>query len=192
MAKRRLVGFALVLAAGCLGCYVLLCGGMAKAEPAEASGVEAKLHALVDQLTPEQQAALYLLLSQLTAQSGQTAAAAADQNPLAIAKEKLAAFIDAAKKGEIDRMMENISEDFEHYQLGDKEGLRSFLENASNMGYLEDLEINLDDTEIEQDGDTVILYPVEVEGAFGSAVFEFEAKQENGAWMIVGLDASGI
>ncbi len=191
MAKRRLAGFALVLAAGCLGCYLMVCGGAAKADSADADGVEAKLHALVDQLTPEQQAALYLLLSQLTAQSGQ-AAAAADQDPLEVAKTQVAGFVEAAQKGDIDGMMKNISEDFEHYQLGDKEGLRDFLDNAASMGFLDELEINFDDTEVEKDGDMIILYPVEVEGAFGSAVFEFEAKQENGVWMIVGLDASGI
>lgn len=188
MITRTLTGIALVAAAGFLGSWFVVCGGTADA--ADKDDVGPKLHALVDQLTPEQQAALLLLLSDLTAKSGQAEAAA--QDPLGIAKEGMAAFAEAAKKGDIDAMMANISDDFNHYQLGDKEGLRGFLQNAAAMGYLDELEISLEDTEVEKDGDLIVLYPVEVEGAFGTAVFEFEAKQKGGKWVISGLDASGI
>lgn len=190
MLTRRLIGLGIVVAAGCLGSWMLLCGGVAGADAADAGSLEGKLHALVDQLSPEQQAALYLLLSELTTKPAETAAAA--QDPIAIAKEKLAQFAKAAAAGDVDAMMANISDDFEHYQFGDKEGLRDFLENAADMGYLDDLKVNMEDTEIEKDGDAVILYPVEVEGSFGTGVFEFEAKQVNGEWKITGLDVSGI
>ena len=190
MNKHRVIGFALIVTAGCLGSWFLLIGGTVAADTAGTNSVEAKLHAMVDQLTPEQQAALYLLLSQLTVDSGQTAAAAAD--PLAVAKEKLADFAKAASAGDVDAMMANISEKFEHYQFGDKEGLHDFLQNAADMGYLDDLKIKLDEAELEMDGDTAIIYPVEVEGSFGTGVFEFQAKEEDGKWMIVGLDVSGI
>ena len=59
--------------------------------------------------------------------------------------------------------------------------------------YAKDVKIITDDTEFEREGDTVTVYPVDVEGDFGSVTLEFEAQlEEDGAWRIIGLDISGI
>ncbi len=64
------------------------------------------------------------------------------------------------------------------------------------MGYIEmyadDTEVSTEDVEFEEDGENLIIYPVDVEGPWGSATLEFVAKLEGGAWKIVGVDASGI
>lgn len=192
MNMRKWTGLVLALVLACVGSWTLLPAGTVTADENAGDGIQAKLHAMVDKLTPEQQAALYLLLSELTQQGGGDQKAAVDTDPLAIAKAKLSSFIEAAGKGDVEGMLANISDSFEHYQLGDKESLGDFLDSAVDMGYLDDLEVKLDEAKLEMDGDTAIIYPVEVSGAFGTGVFEFQAKQENGEWKIVGLDVSGI
>jgi len=163
----------------------------AGAPAAQAETIESKLQSLVKELSQEQQAALYLLLSELT--TGEAAEAAAPGKSLVEqAKEGVQSFVDAGAKGDIDGMMAFISDDFEHYQYGDKAGLRDFLGQALDMGYLEGLEVDMSDMEIEEEGDLVILYPVEIIGIFGSATFEYVLKQENGDWRVVEFDATGI
>jgi len=165
----------------------------AGAPMAKAESIESKLHTLVKELNEEQQAALYLLLSQLKGGSGEAAAAPASEASLEDqAKAGVQAFVDAAAKGDIDGMMSFISDDFEHYQYGDKAGLRDFLSQAHDMGYLEGLEVDMDGVEIEQEGNNVILYPVEIIGVFGSATFEYVLKEENGQWRVIEFDATGI
>jgi len=129
------------------------------------------------------------LLSELTQGA---ATPAADEDPLAVAKVKIAAFVKAAGESDVEAMMSGISENFEHYEFGDKEGFEEFMTQAVDMGYLEDLELDMDDAEVEQDGDTMLIYPVELAGAFGSVTLEFEVKQEDGNWMVIGMDISGM
>lgn len=168
---------------------VLLVG----APVAQAESMEDKLHAMVGELSEEQQAALYLLLSQL--QGGEAGEAAAADSGMSLeeqAKAGIQKFVNSASEGDIDGMMEFISEDFEHYQYGDKVGLRDFMSQAQDMGYLEGLEVDMDSMEIEEDGDVVILYPVEIMGIFGSATFEYVLRQEDGEWRVIEFDATGI
>lgn len=180
--------FQVVGAAVIAGAVLLVGAPVAKAE-----SIEDKLHSMVKELSEEQQAALYLLLSQL--KGGATGEAAAADKGASLedqAKAGVQGFVDSASKGDIDGMMAFISDDFEHYQYGDKAGLRDFLSQAHDMGYLEGLEVDMDGMEIEEDGDVVILYPVEIMGIFGSATFEYVLKQENGEWRVIEFDATGI
>ncbi len=70
--------------------------------------------------------------------------------------------------------------------------MKDFIGQAIDMGYLEDLEVYMDDAEAEVDGEEVIVYPIEIMGAFGSVTFELVFQEKDGAMKIVGLDASGI
>lgn len=175
---------------------------IAVATPAAADDITKKLQDRIATLSTEQQAALLLLLNQLGGGDGEAAAApAAEAAPAAteksveeLAKEGVQSWVDAAKKGDIDGMMSFVSEDFEHYEYGDKAGLRDFLQQAQDMGYLEDLSASMEDTEIENEDDgTVILYPVDIEGMFGALTFEFVLKKEDdGKYRMVGMDVSGL
>jgi hypothetical protein len=151
-----------------------------------------KLQDRIAGLSTEQQAALLLLLNQLDGSGG--AASEEAKSPKDLAMEGIQGYIDGAMKGDVDAMMSWVSDGFEHYEYGDQAGLRDFLQEASDMGYLEDLEVSMEDTEVEvEDDGAVILYPVDIEGMFGAATFEYVLqKQDDGKYRIIGMDVSGI
>lgn len=119
-----------------------------------------------------------------------TPAAAADPGAKALAAAK--AFAETLKTQDIEKIGACFADDFEHYEYGDKEGIKDFLGQAVDMGYLEDLEVNLDDAEAEADGEEIVVYPVEIMGAFGSVTLELVFKDKAGEMKISGMDASGI
>lgn len=178
---------------------------VACAQPASADAT-ADLQKKVSELSTEQQAALLLLLDQLTAAKGGEAAApaeaakpadaaapaAAPTDPKEAAKAVIQKFADAAKKEDVDGMVSVFSDKFEHYQYGDKNGMKEFLQQSKDMGYLEGIEFNLNDAEFEADGDKLSVYPVDVEGSFGSITFEYVLQKEGNEWKIVEFDASGL
>lgn len=168
---------------------------LSAAAPASAD-VADELKAKIESMSTEQQAALLLLLSQLgsaeAAPSGDAAAAATPADPKEAVKAVIKKFADSAAKGDLEGMLSVFSENFEHYQYGDKKGVGEFLQQSADMGYLEGIEFNMDDAEFEEDGDTISVYPVDVEGSFGSVTFEYILKNEGGEWKIVEFDASGL
>ncbi len=182
---------------GSVACVVavLMAGAFfPQAVSAEEAGLTAKLQAQVAALSMEQQAALYLLLTELAEGSD---AAPAVLAPKVAFEKAMATFMKAVETEDLDAVMGLISEDFDFYEVGDKAALRDFLEGAVDMGYVEmyadDIEIITDDAEFEREGDEVTVYPVDVEGAFGSVTIEFVAQlEEDGVWRITGLDISGI
>ena len=98
----------------------------------------------------------------------------------------------SAAKEDMEGMMSVFSDSFEHYQYGDKAGVKEFLQQSADMGYLEGIEFSMEDAEFEKDGETISVYPVDVEGSFGSITFEYVLKKEGDAWKIVEFDASGL
>ncbi len=95
-------------------------------------------------------------------------------------------------EGDIAAAMAAVDPEFSHYEYGDREGLQMFLEQAKEMGYLDGLEITLGDAEVEMDGDKATVYPVDIEGNFGSATLEFTIEKKDGTWVLTGLDVYGI
>lgn len=171
---------------------------------ATADDTTEKLQAAIAELSSAQQAALFLLLSELKAggeegaqaEGGAPTAEAAFKNIVSTLQTSLGDPDKVGSPESLEELMSIISEDFEYYQVGGKEDLREFLQGAFDMGYIEmygpDSEIITEDTEIKVDGDTANIYPVDVEGPWGSATLEFEAKLEGDTWRIIGLDISGV
>jgi ketosteroid isomerase-like protein len=151
----------------------------------------AKLQAMVADLSVEQQAALYLLLSELR-QGGAEAPAAQEISMVDLVNQEVGKLAEALSGGDLDTTMKFFSEDFSHYQFGNKQGMKDFLQQAADMGYLEDIELNTADMKVEEKDGEVTIYPVEAEGYFGSATLEFVLKQEDGEWRVISLDAQGI
>ena len=161
--------------------------------------VAAELQKKVAGLSTEQQAALLLLLDQLgsagaaaEAPAAEAAAAPATDDPQEACKAVINTFASSAAKEDLDGMLSVFSDSFEHYQYGDKAGIKEFLQQSADMGYLEGIEFSMEDAEFEMDGDTMSVYPVDVEGSFGSITFEYILKKEGDAWKIVEFDASGL
>jgi len=165
------------------------------AAPAMAQSTAEKLNAAIEGMSPEQQAALLLLITTMSG-GGEEAApaeeAAAPADPKEAVTAAIQTFADAAAAGDMDKMLSVFSEDFEHYQYGDKEGIKEFLQQSADMGYLEGIEFYMDDAEFEEDGDIISVYPVDVEGSFGAVTFEYILANEGGTWKIVEFDASGL
>jgi uncharacterized protein GlcG (DUF336 family) len=93
---------------------------------------------------------------------------------------------------DIDLLMDQFSNDFEHPEAGDKETAKQMLQMGMEMGYADDGEVSLDDMEIEVDGDTATVYPVDLSSPAGSVAVELQYQKEPGGWKIIGLDVEGI
>lgn len=155
-------------------------------------------------LTPSQQARVYLALTPgggadragrggRAAAAPEAAPAAAPEVPLAKQVEAMVnAWVAAAKAQDIEAMMAPFADKFYNSQLGDKAGARAFLQNAMDMGYLDGVEVSMEDAEVEIEDGKASMYPIDVDGAFGSITIEFIAEQVDGAWKLVGMDISGI
>jgi len=114
------------------------------------------------------------------------------EKPEDAVQKQLEAFKAGMLAEDIDAIMAPFSESFSHYELGDKAGARDYMSQAVDMGYLEGLEVNIENAEKKIEGDTASVYPIELSGPFGSATLELIFTKEAGGWMITGLDASGI
>ena len=79
------------------------------------------------------------------------------------------------------------SGDFESNH-GDEAATRAFLLEANEMGYLEDIEISLDDAEITIEGNTATVYPIEVETAMAGTTAELRLTKQATGWVITGMD----
>jgi len=158
-------------------------------------------------MSPAQQEALLGLIEAISGGEAAPAVAAADSAIDALdpndestwmpaLQESISIIKQAAKDEDVDAVMGLIHDDFEHYQVGGKEDLRDFLQNAIDMGYVsmyaEDIEIYTDDTEFEEDGEEVIIYPIDVELPIASVTLEFVVAPAGDTYKIVTLDVSGI
>ena len=172
----RIISFMLVL--------VLGLGGGSVAGAAEQSTEEALL-AKVASLGEAEQKALLLLINTL---GGESAAGVASSVEAA-----LDVFSKAMESGEIDAIMASYSKDFYHPELGGFEELEAYLSNAIDMGYLEDVEVDLEEVELEKEGEELVhVYPITLESPFGALVLELSYALDGGAWKIVSSEASGL
>lgn len=154
--------------------------------PVFAGQEDDELTAAIAQLSAEQKSALLVLVK------GIVDAKATQLSPEDGAMKTVAAYVKAAESGDIDGLLGCFSETFDHYELGDKSGLRTFIEGVEAEGMLEGITGNIKDAEATVKGDTVIVYPVELEGIFGTVTYEFEMKSEGGDWKIVAFEMTGV
>jgi uncharacterized protein GlcG (DUF336 family) len=120
-------------------------------------------------------------------------AAAAEGNAEAQIMEGLKLFKEGMENKDIEKLKTMISDDFSHYEFGDKDTLIAFTNMTMAQGDLDDAEIDLEYAETEVDGDTAVVYPVEMVAVFGSATIEFKLKKEaDGVWRVIGMEMEGI
>jgi len=148
--------------------------------------VDAQLSQAIAKLSDEQKAALLVLVK------GIVEAKPAGESPAEAAMKTIAAFIKAAEAGDVDAMMAQVSEKFNHYEVGGKADYRAYMDGVKTEGMLEDIKGSMEDAKAEVKGDTVKVYPVELEGIFGTVTFEFDLKNDGDKWRIVGLDMTGV
>lgn len=159
-------------------------------------GMTAELQKAIGELTAEQQASLFLLLKGLkgggAAAEAPVVAAAPAGDPKEAGSAIVNGFFAAASSEDMEKMMSFFSEDFDHYEYGDKQGVKDFLTQAIDMGYMDGITSSTADSEFEVNGEEMTIYPVDVTGSFGSITFEYVLKKEGDAWKIIGFDAAGL
>lgn len=101
-------------------------------------------------------------------------------------------FMSKVAAKDLDGAMAGVSDKFEHYEYGSKDELKSFLEEAKASGYLDDLKVITDDVEVKIEGDKAVVYPIDVEGLFGSFTLELTCTKEGDTWKLTTMDIFGI
>ena len=87
---------------------------------------------------------------------------------------------------DMDKFMQTYSENYRNIEGGDKNSVREFVAGVIEQGYLDNLEVNLEDAQITIEGDMATVAPVELTSDAGTYVLEYNKLQkENGDWLIV-------
>ena len=89
------------------------------------------------------------------------------------------------EEGDIDKFLATHSDDFDNPEMGDKEALAEFVGGAMEQGFLDDLEVIIEEAETVIDGETATVAPVDLEGSFGGMSLELTLKKEGDAWLII-------
>jgi len=96
--------------------------------------------------------------------------------------------IDNVKAKNYAAFSDNISDSFYASEVGDKDALLSYLKAADEMGFLDDIEIDISDVVITLEGDKGKMSGIMAEGTFGYQGLTFYGAKEKGVWKITGLD----
>ncbi len=102
------------------------------------------------------------------------------------------AFKTALLAKDLDKVMPMISENFNDPEIGNKAGMRDFLQRAIDAGYLNDAEMDFKSAQIKIEGDTATDYPVTVSSSSGSATIGFTLKKEKAGWLITQMAVEGV
>jgi ketosteroid isomerase-like protein len=94
----------------------------------------------------------------------------------------------AATAKDLDKDMTFYSDKFSHDEYGDKAGMKAFMKEAIDMGYLENADFNSANAKVTIEKDAANVYPINLKAAFGSAAVRLNLKKEAAGWMIVGMD----
>jgi hypothetical protein len=86
-----------------------------------------------------------------------------------------------------------ISDEFDHYEYGNKDQMIGFLSGAFTDGTLDSAKVSLETAETKIDGKTANVYPVELVAAFGSATIGFTmTKEDDGQWRATSMVVEGV
>jgi len=119
-----------------------------------------------------------------------------------VVMQRLQSLIDDVFAGDVDNVMDYVSEDFYHPEAPDKEALDAYIQMGRDMGFMDDVpaqlkeheaEVDLDDAKVTVEGDTVSIYPIEVSTimAFITAKLVYK-KDSDGVWRVVTGEVEGI
>jgi hypothetical protein len=89
------------------------------------------------------------------------------------------------EEGDIDKFLATHSDEYDNPEMGDKEALAEFVGGAIEQGFLDDLEVGIEDAKTVIEGETATVSPVELEGSFGGMSMEITLKKEGDAWRVI-------
>jgi hypothetical protein len=92
----------------------------------------------------------------------------------------------------VPEIMTVFSENFKSDEWGDKAGMKDFIQQSVDMGYLEKMEVVTANMQIKVNGNTAVAYPIELNGSFGSITIELTFTKEAAGWMVTKMTTSGM
>ncbi len=93
----------------------------------------------------------------------------------------------ALAAGDVNGLVSLCSEDFEHPEWGDREGLRAFFMDAKAKDFFEGGAMSPEYIRLRNHVGAAVAYPVEYESSWGPVVFELTLHPERDAWKIFRL-----
>ena len=89
---------------------------------------------------------------------------------------------------DLDRLMATLSENYVSMGGGGKDSMREFISRAFEEGFMDDVEIKIEDAQITIEDDKATFGPVEFVGDRGTFAFKHILQKEDGTWLIVGAE----
>jgi len=89
---------------------------------------------------------------------------------------------------DLDRLMATLSENYVSMRGDGKDSMREFLSRAFEGGFMDSVEIKIENAQITIEGDKATFGPVEFIGDRGTFAFKHILQKENGNWLIVGAE----
>lgn len=78
------------------------------------------------------------------------------------------------------------SESYENSQCMDKDGLRDMISGAIDQGFMEEMDVIIEDASTTVTGDSAEVSGIVYEFSGGSIEVDLELRKEDGAWRIFG------
>ena len=87
---------------------------------------------------------------------------------------------------DIDKLMATFSDKYVSTRGTGKDSMREFMTKAFDEGFMDNVEVNVENVQITIEGDKAMFGPVEFFADRGTFRLEYSLQKENGAWLIVG------
>jgi len=86
---------------------------------------------------------------------------------------------------DLDKLMATFSENYLSSRGSGKDAMRERMAGAIERGFLDNVDVNIEDAQIAIEGDKATFSPVEFTSDRGTMALEYTLQKENGAWLIV-------
>jgi len=86
---------------------------------------------------------------------------------------------------DLDKLMATFSEDYVTSRGSGKVAMRERLAGAIERGFLDSVEVNIEDAQITLEGNKATFSPVEFVADRGTMTLEYTLQKENGTWLII-------
>lgn len=96
----------------------------------------------------------------------------------------------ALESKNLDQVMAVYSEQFRHPDVGDKAGMRSYLDEASSAGALDGLTVDTSAVKVALSGTRASVAPIRVTNAFSQLLYELTYVREAEGWRVIASSTS--
>ena len=87
---------------------------------------------------------------------------------------------------DMDKLMATFSENYVSTRGTGKDSMREFMTRAFERGFLDSVEVKIEDVQITIEDDKATYGPVEFVSDRGTFKLEYKLQKEDGAWLIIG------